>query len=84
MNPPTEKPVYAIESGGYLFEVHRAPDDHPRAYLGYCDGELSASGDSVGVLLRVLARKHAAPKRTAQVIDFTAEKLKRLRAVVAA
>ncbi|AFU86624.1 hypothetical protein D869_gp290 [Caulobacter phage CcrRogue] len=84
MNQPTEKPVFATESGGYLFQVYAAPADHGRAYLGFCDGVLSVSGDTVDVTLRALARKHAEPKRTAQVIDFTAEKLKRLGAVVAA
>ncbi|AFU87313.1 hypothetical protein CcrMagneto_gp143 [Caulobacter virus Magneto] len=78
MTTPNQAPVHTVESGGHLFQVYAAPENHTHRYLGYCDGTISVSGSSVDVVLRALVTKHPAVRPSGEVIDFTAYRLKRL------
>lgn len=79
---PRGRLIHSFAQGGHFYEVfHGDTDEAGYGYVGYCDGERSISATRGDVAINALVKKHEVKQlRSAQIIDFTAERIKRLRA----
>lgn len=79
--PGKGKLLHSVFSKGHLYEVYAGNGEDSFGYIGYQDGERSVAATRPDVCLRALSQKHQVGlPETGEVIDFTAERIRRITA----